>query len=309
MNKLNGWLVLDKPLGMSSAQAVGKVKWLLKPQKIGHAGTLDPLASGVLPLALGEATKTVAYAMDKRKTYRFGVAWGQSRSTGDAEGEVTAESAVRPTETALRTALPAFTGEIMQAPPAYSAIKINGKRAYERARAGEVVTPEARPVTIHSIEIEEFSSDSATFLVECGKGTYVRSLAADLARAVGTLGYVSLLRRTRVGKFDEACAISLEKLEKIVHNDASGDAVSALSELLHPVESVLDDIPARDVDSAFAAKLRQGQAVFCSPPLPDHQIVQAVILEKGGGGRLVALCEVSRGMMKPVRVFNGVAGG
>lgn len=290
---MNGWLVLDKPLGITSAHAVAKVKRLLKPEKIGHAGTLDPLASGVLPLALGEATKTVQFMMEAQKAYRFTVTFGESRTTDDAEGEVTATSPVRPTFQQIQEIIPSFTGRILQAPPAYSAIKMEGKRAYALARAGSTPEMKAREVEVIDIQVSEYNENYTVFSVTCGKGTYVRSLARDMALALGTVGYVSALRRTRVGVFDEMRAISLETLEKIVHN-------SALN-WLHPVESVLDDIPAWEVDSALAARIRKGQliSVDSALTLPQGSLVQAK-----SGGKLVAVLRVGEGAMISVRVFN-----
>jgi len=298
-NNPHGWLVLDKPPGITSAQAAAKVKNIVaratcRGLKIGHAGTLDPLASGVLPLALGEATKTVQFAMDQAKAYRFTVAFGEERDTGDAEGAVTARSAVRPSEAEIKAVLKRFAGEVWQRPPAYSAIKIKGQRAYALARAGEAVEPAARQVRIDLIQLTDFDGDNATFQVTCGKGTYIRSLAVDISRALGTAGHVYALRRLKVGRFGEADAISLENLEKIVHN-------GGLATVLHPVESVLADIPAREVSSTQALRLRQGQAVsgVSRETKAESRFARAMC-----GGVLVAVCTVGPGLMKPVRVFN-----
>ena len=288
---MNGWLILDKPLGISSAHAVAKVKRLLKPSKIGHAGTLDPLASGILPLALGEATKTVGYMMDAKKSYAFSVSWGQERSTDDAEGGVVYESVSRPTKIDIDNILQYFTGDIAQTPPSYSAIKVDGKRAYDMARGGEDVELKARKVRVNSLEMVSYHADSADFVVLCGKGTYVRSLARDMGRKLGCYGYVSCLRRLSVGKFDESCAISLDNLAEMVHK---GD----LSFLL-PVESALDDILALELDSNSAARLQRGQTVPLHYEEPNGTLVRARC-----DGKLVGICEWANGAIKPVRMFN-----
>ena len=291
--------MIDKPLGLSSFQVVAKVRRALGTRKVGHGGTLDPLASGVLPIAVGEATKTVAYAMDGRKVYRFAVQWGEARNTDDAEGEVTGISAVRPDRAAIVAALPAFVGVIDQVPPAFSAIKIDGERAYKLARAGEAVEMVSRQVTVKRLELLEQTPDLARFEVECGKGLYVRALGRDLAKALGTLGYIAELRRTRVGPFNENTAISLDKLEALGHS-------AAASETLLPIETVLDDIPALALSDTDAARLRQGQPVQVlgtgSPAsrLPeDGEIALAT-----SQGKPVALARMERGMLRPVRVLN-----
>jgi len=211
---VHGWVVLDKPVGMSSTYAVSVVKRLFQAKRAGHAGTLDPLASGLLPIALGEATKTVPFVMEGRKVYRFTVRWGEERDTDDAEGRITASSAERPTAEAIAALLPRFTGQITQVPPRYSAVKIAGERAYDLARDGEVVDIAPRPVEIHRLElIETPDRDHATLVAECGKGTYVRALARDLGRALKCLGHVAALRRTAVGPFGEDVASTLEALQ------------------------------------------------------------------------------------------------
>lgn len=296
-NLQHGWLVLDKPLGLSSAQAVGRVKRLLKIKKIGHAGTLDPLASGILPLAIGEATKTVSYAMDGMKGYRFTVRWGEETETDDAEGAVTQTSDRRPMREEILAILPEFIGDITQMPPAYSALKVNGKRAYALARAGEDVVLAARTVTIHTLELTELlDEDHATFEVTCGKGTYVRALARDFGRKLSCLGHVSMLRRTQVGQFLEKDAISLDKLEELVHNPA-------LSWGLLPVDVVLDDILALDISAAEEQRLRNGQAIGIMGSLPQLSQDPRVVRVKCAG-RMVALGEIAGNVLKPVRVFN-----
>ena len=212
---ISGWVNLDKPYGLGSTQAVGKVRWLFKAQKAGHAGTLDPLATGILPIALGEATKTVSFLMDADKTYRFTLEWGRSTASFDAEGATTATSDVRPDRAAVEAALPAFIGEISQVPPAFSAIKIDGERAYDLARAGAEVVIEARIVTVHDARvIAQPDADHIEIEVDCGKGTYIRAIARDLAARLGACGHVSALRRTRVGPFTETTAVTLEYLEQ-----------------------------------------------------------------------------------------------
>lgn len=299
----HGWLVVDKPLGVTSAQVVARVKrWFSggrrgkQALKIGHAGTLDPLASGILPLALGEATKTVQYVMDGRKTYRFTVTWGEERSTDDAEGEITAQSqAPHPTAEAITRLLPQFTGEILQMPPAFSAIKVAGERAYALARAGEAVALAARPVMIYSIDLEENNNDFATFRVECGKGTYVRALARDMGRALGCLGYVSVLRRLKVGKFDESHAILLDMPISL---DFSSDAVHIPPpyDRVVSVASSLDDIPAWTVDETIAHRIRQGQPVPCT--LPEGLRIAR------SPHNVVAVGEVRGNRFHATRVFN-----
>ena len=292
--KVDGWIVLDKPVGLGSTPAVSRVRRLFGAQKAGHGGTLDPLASGILPIALGEATKTVPFIMDGRKEYRFTLRFGEARSTEDAEGEVTATSDARPTDDALRAALPAFVGEIEQMPPAFSALKIDGKRAYDLARAGETVQLKPRQVLIERLEmVGRPDRDHADFVVGCGKGTYIRSLGRDLAKAVGTVGHLSALRRTVVGPFREDGAISLSKLEALGH-------IPALFGALAPVATALDDIPALAMTEAQADRLRQGQPVFLTRDAPPSgALVRAEV-----GSRLVALVRSDGVALQPVRVFN-----
>jgi tRNA pseudouridine55 synthase len=296
---ISGWIVLDKPLGMSSSQAVGAVRRITGAAKAGHAGTLDPLASGVLPIALGEATKTVAFAMAGRKTYRFTVRWGEARSTDDAEGEVVAASPVRPDEAAIRAVLPRFTGTILQRPPAYSAIKVEGRRAYALARAasscaegGPVLA--ARPIEIEALRLVRVpDADRAEFEAVVGKGTYVRSLARDLAEALGTVGHVAALRRTAVGALTETRAIPLDKLAALGHR-------AAASEHLLPIATVLDDIPALAVTEAEAERLRRGQPIaFPSAGAPEGTQVCVT-----SGDAIVALAQIEAGRLRPVRVLN-----
>jgi tRNA pseudouridine55 synthase len=299
---VSGWVCLDKPYGLGSTPAVGKVRWLYHAQKAGHAGTLDPLASGILPIALGEATKTVSFMVDADKAYRFTIAWGTSTTTLDAEGEVTAASNVRPSRDAVDAALDAFLGDIDQVPPAYSAIKVDGERAYALARAGEEVELAARTVTIHTLAIVDVpDADHITLEMACGKGTYVRSLARDLAAVLGAEGHVSYLRRTRVGPFTEANAIGLENLEDLVHRGAGQEA-------LLPVETALDVIPVLAVTDEDAFRLSQGRGVvllprqvedFRSTLMGDDRTVLAT-----HRGQAAAICEMRAGQIRPIRVFN-----
>ena len=297
---VHGWCVLDKPVGMTSTHAVSVVKRLFSAKRAGHAGTLDPLASGLLPIALGEATKTVPYVMDGRKTYSFTVRWGEERDTDDAEGRVVQSSDARPTADAIRALLPGFTGTIAQVPPRYSAIKIDGERAYDLAREGTVVEMEPRPVDIHRLELVEMPDpDHAVLTAECGKGTYVRALARDLGRLLGCFGHVSALRRTIVGPFGETDMIPLERLESLCHRAAVGEG--NLAALLLPVETALDDIPALAVSRADAARLQRGQAVLLRGR--DAPVIHGPVSVRVSG-QLVALADVDRGEIVPKRVFN-----
>ena len=288
---IHGWLVIDKPPGMTSARVVAKVLESTGAAKAGHGGTLDPMATGVLPVALGEATKTTAYVMGGTKVYRFTVRWGEARDTDDAEGVVTETSEARPDEAQIRAALPVFTGVDSQVPPAFAAIKVGGRRAYALARRGEAVELAPREVTIDRFELlRVVDADHAAFEVVCGKGTYVRALARDLAARLGTVGHLSELRRTRVGEFREGDAISLDNLAALGHS-------AALSTHLRPVETALADIPALAMTEQQAGRLRHGQAVQVDCEEPG--LVRAT-----ADGRLVALAEVNEGTARPVRVFN-----
>jgi tRNA pseudouridine55 synthase len=298
---VNGWLVIDKPAGMTSTQVVSAVRRLTGAAKAGHGGTLDPLATGLLPVALGEATKTVGYVMDGAKRYRFTVRWGEARSTDDAEGEVTATSPVRPTADAIAAALPAFHGVIQQVPPVYSAIKVDGARAYDLAREGTPPELAARAVRIDRFAlVEQPDPDHATFEVASGKGAYMRSLARDLALALGTVGHIVALRRTAVGPFREAQAISLEKLEALGHS-------AAASEHLMAVATALDDIPALALSADEANRLRCGQPVGL---IRRSDLERIGTLESGAmvcatcAGRPVALARFEAGELRPVRVLN-----
>ena len=296
---VHGWLILDKPYGMTSTQAVGKVRFLFNAEKAGHGGTLDPLASGLLPIALGEATKTVSYAMDGRKVYRFTACWGEERTTDDLEGEVSATSDRRPSGKEIELILPRFTGEIMQAPPAFSAIKVDGERAYDLARAGEAVELAERPILIEALRLVDVPDrDHATFEVTCGKGTYIRSLARDMGRALGTAAHVTMLRRVAVGPFTEDHMISLENLTELGHKAPGGDAKTGA---LLPIETVLDGIPALAIDEEQARRLKLGQAVLLrganAPIAEDAVLVMS-------GGKPLGIGTIVQGSLKPKRLFN-----
>jgi len=295
----HGWLVLDKPQCMTSTHALNKVKRLFDADKAGHAGTLDPLATGVLPIAFGEATKTIPHVMDSAKEYRFLVRWGIETDTDDAEGDPVRESAERPAREAIEALLPKFRGSIMQAPPRFSAIKIAGERAYDLARDGEQFDIAPRPVEITRLEIAAMPTpDTCLFEAECGKGTYVRSLARDVGRLLGCFGHVADLRRTRVGPLTDAEAISLETLTEL-GNSAAGR--EALLPVLKPVETALDGIPALAVTGADAAELKRGRSIIIrGRDAPIHQ----GLIYATSRGMLVALGEVERGELRPTRVFN-----
>lgn len=293
----HGWINIDKEGGITSFDVVARVRRILSMKKVGHAGTLDPMATGILPIAIGDATKTIAYAMDGEKSYHFTVKWGSATNTDDREGEAISHSQNRPDEANVRSLLPTFIGTILQRPPQFSAIKINGQRSYKLARAGEHVEIPERPVVVHDLVLETHNNEQSTFVVHCGKGTYIRSLARDMGEMLGCFGHVTTLRRLSVGKFMENNAISLDKLKEIVHN-------AAPLEVMYPVDAVLDDIPALQMEESDLIRLRQGQIVNLS----DEQRVQA-----GGhsqvrirnDNKLSLIAEItSDNSLKPLRVFN-----
>jgi tRNA pseudouridine55 synthase len=297
---VDGWLVLDKPVGMTSTHAVSVVKRAFAAKKAGHAGTLDPLATGILPIALGEATKTVSFVMDGRKSYRFTVRWGVETDTDDAEGRVVATSDLRPDAEAIRLALPRFTGTIMQTPPKFSALKIAGERAYDLAREGEEVALEPRPVEVDRLALIALrDGDHAEFEAGCGKGTYVRALARDLGRALGTCGHVAALRRTAVGPFGEADAVGVDALRQLA--EQSADGVIGATPVLLPVAAGVAGLPALAVSQADAARLARGQPVLLrgrdAPILEGWAAVSTQ-------GRLIALAEIEQGEVRPRRIFN-----
>ena len=301
-DQVSGWICLDKPSDLTSTQAVSRVRRAFNAQKAGHAGTLDPLATGVLPIALGEATKTVPFLMDADKTYRFTIEWGRATASFDREGAITATSDVRPSPAAVAAALPEFVGEIQQVPPAFSAVKVDGERAYDLAREGVDVTLEPRAVTIHAARVTEApDADHVEVEIDCGKGTDVRALVRDLAARLGACAHVSALRRTRVGGFTTERAIGLEKLEELCHRGAGLEA-------LLPVETALDDIPALAVTTEDAFRLTQGRSIVL---LPRQAEALKASLRHGSrivsafeGGRMVALCEMRAGRLNPTRVFH-----
>jgi tRNA pseudouridine55 synthase len=294
---IHGWLVLDKPVGMTSTQAVGAVRRLFDARKAGHAGTLDPLATGVLPIALGEATKTVPYAVDGTKHYRFTVRWGAGTDTDDAEGRITATSELRPAREAVEALLPRFTGSILQTPPAFSAIKVDGNRAYDLARAGEVVELEARLVQIDSLDLRDMpDADTAIFEARCGKGTYVRALARDMGSELECLGHLIALRRTRVAPFEEAQAVRLSDLEA-----AAEEGEDALHALLLPIEAALQGLAAISVGQNDAARLLRGQAVLIRGRDAPTTTGPTYATCKG---QLIAVGQIEKGELRPVRVFN-----
>ena len=296
---IHGWLILDKPQGMTSTEAVAKVKRAYDAAKAGHAGTLDPLATGVLPIALGEATKTVAYVMEGLKSYAFTVRWGVETNTDDSEGRPAQESESRPTLDEIEAILDNFTGSIMQVPPKFSAIKVEGERAYDLAREGEEFELAARPAHIDRLQVSEYGNGEQTaFEADCAKGTYVRALARDLGRSLGCFGHVVALRRKRVGPFLDDHTISLDKLQEISHSAAGREGLLAI---LRPVETALDDIPALAVSGNDAARLKRGQAVLLRGR--DAPILKGSVYAMSRG-TLVALGEVDRGELRPIRVFN-----
>lgn len=293
----DGWVVLDKPEGITSARAVAIVKRLLNAKKAGHAGTLDPLASGVLPIAIGEATKTIQLITDTEKSYLFTVEFGSETDTDDKEGKIIKTSDVIPSKEDIINALPYFTGEIEQTPPTYSAIKVNGKRAYKLARQGLIPELKSRKITIYKAKLVSMpEKDSAEFEITCSKGTYVRSFARDIARKMGAFGHISALRRQKVGIFSEKSAILLESLEKLVQSAAPH---RNLSQWVLPVETVLDDIPVLNLNQSFSKALRNGQSII----LPEKPLKNATVCALNKG-KLVAIGRVEGDRLKPVRVFN-----
>jgi tRNA pseudouridine55 synthase len=301
-DQVSGWICLDKPLDVTSTQAVSRVRRAFNAQKAGHAGTLDPLASGILPIALGEATKTVPFLMDAGKIYRFSIEWGRTTASFDREGAVTETSDVRPTRAEVEAALPAFVGEIEQIPPAFSAVKVDGERAYDLAREGIELDLAPRIVSIRSARVVATPDDDHVEIeLACGKGAYVRAIVRDLAAALGACGHVSALRRTAVGGLTEARAISLETLEELCHT-------AARLEALLPVETALDDIPALAVTTEDAFRLTQGRSIVLLPRQVEALRASLTngsrIVSAFEDGRIVALCEMRAGRLNPTRVFH-----
>jgi tRNA pseudouridine55 synthase len=303
---IHGWVVLDKPSGMTSTQAVAAVRRVFDAKKAGHAGTLDPLATGILAIALGEATKTVPFVQDAAKIYRFTAAWGEARDSDDADGKVTATTEVRPSREAIEAALPRFTGSLSQIPPAYSAIKVGGERAYDLAREGEEVSLEPRQVQVYEARLVEAERDRAVFEILCGKGTYVRSWVRDLAQFLGSLGHVSALRRTRLGPFQEKDAVGLETLTPFMHSPAA-------FAYLRPLSTALDGIPALAVTGSDTVRIRSGNPILIRANM-FARMEEGFAGQGGLQGRVVflrdqaeapvALAEIADGELRPFRVFQ-----
>jgi tRNA pseudouridine55 synthase len=300
---ISGWLILDKPEDFGSTEAVSKIKWLFRAQKAGHAGTLDPLASGLLPIALGDATKTVPYVMDGRKVYEFTITWGEERSTDDLEGEVTRTSPTRPDREAIEALLPRYTGVIEQLPPTFSAVKIGGERAYDLAREGETVEIPIREVEVHRLSLLGCpDADTAIFEVECGKGTYVRALARDFGRDLGCFGHVSRLRRTCVVPFEEADMVPLADLTALEQVEDAEARIAALDTFLIDTGEALATLPHVAVNDDQAFRLRMGNPIILrgrdAPVAEDEAYATA-------HGKLVAIGEIGQGQFRPKRVFAG----
>lgn len=298
---IHGWVILDKPSGMTSFTAVAAVRRGLGAAKAGHGGTLDPLATGVLPIALGEATKTLPYIVDSNKTYRFTVRWGEARDTDDSEGTIVATSAVRPNADAIEAALPRFLGVLEQVPPTYSAVKVDGQRAYALARAHTPMVLAPRPVVIERMALIAMpDADHAVFEVTCGKGTYMRALARDLAAALGTAGHVAALRRTAVGPFSEQDAIDLDNIEVVRHSDAVPQQVL-------PVAAALAGIPALALTEGEARRIQRGQAIAVLPVvsrLPQEGVRKDAIVCAMAENKPIALAQIRGGEVRPLRVLN-----
>ncbi|TPW26109.1 tRNA pseudouridine(55) synthase TruB [Pararhizobium mangrovi] len=300
---VSGWVILDKPKDLGSTEAVSKIKWLFGAQKAGHAGTLDPLASGMLPIALGDATKTVPYVMEGRKVYRFAVTWGAERTTDDMEGEITERSDIRPERDAIEALLDGYRGTIEQVPPSFSAVRIGGERAYDMAREGESVTVPSRVVEIHRLDLVECpDADTAVFEAECGKGTYVRALARDFGRDLGCFGHVSDLRRTSVAPFDEDVMVPLADLTALAETETDEERFAALDARLVDTGEALAALPHVAIGDGEARRLRLGNPVLLrgrGAPVAEPEAYAT------SGGRLVAIGEVAGGEFLPRRVFGG----
>jgi tRNA pseudouridine55 synthase len=295
---IHGWLCLDKPAGMTSTEAVARVRRASEARKVGHGGTLDPLATGVLPIALGEATKTVAYVMAGPKRYRFTARWGEARTTDDAEGEVVATDQRRPERAEIEAALPEFVGILDQVPPRFAAVKVEGERAYDLARRGEMVELAPRQVEVQSfVLVEQPDRDHATFELRCGRGTYVRALIRDLGQRLGCLGHVIALRRLQAGPFQAEAALALAAFERLVAEDA-------LSQALLPVSAALGDLPALALTGPQADRLRAGQTIRVAPGLVIGEVSEDSTVRAMAAGQMVALARLQGGELSPVRVFH-----
>jgi len=294
---VNGWLVLNKPFGLTSTAALNKLKRLFNARKAGHAGTLDPLATGILPIAFGEATKTVPYAVDAQKSYRFTVRWGAETTTDDSEGEIAEESDLRPTREQIEAALDGFRGEIDQTPPRFSAVKVEGARAYDLAREGETFELRARIVEVNRLEIAEVpDQETCVFEADCGRGTYVRAIARDLGRVLGCFGHICALERTRVGVFRIEESVTLDDIELAAESD---DKV--LTDFLAPVQIALADLTEIRLSPSDAAQIRRGQSVLLRGRDAPILNAKAYVTHRG---TLIALGEVAKGEFSPERVFN-----
>jgi tRNA pseudouridine55 synthase len=298
---VSGWLILDKPVDFGSTEAVSKIKWLFKAQKVGHAGTLDPLASGMLPIALGDATKTVPYVMDGRKIYEFAVSWGEERATDDLEGDVTQSSETRPTEQQIRDLLPKYTGVISQVPPQFSAIKIAGERAYDLAREGETVEIPSREVEIFRLTLLACpDADTAHFEVECGKGTYVRALARDFGRNLGCYGHISGLRRSFVAPFAEEAMVPLADLVELEKIEDMDERLAALDAMLIDTSEALSSLPHLVINDDQAHRLKMGNPILVrgrDAPVSESEAYCTA------HGKLIAIGEIGQGEFRPKRVF------
>ena len=300
---INGWLNIDKPEGLTSTQVIGRVRRALNAQKLGHAGTLDPLATGILPIALGEATKTISFAQDRDKVYSFTITWGEARNTDDREGEITNTSDKRPTIAEITALLPRFIGEIEQTPPQFSAIKIDGERAYDLARSGEQIEMKSRIVSVYDLRLLGTTPDTATLELHCGKGTYVRAIGRDMGLILGCFGHISALRRLAVGQFTTENAIPLDTFEKMAQS-------SDPDRYLLPVETVLDDIPALALTDDEISRIKQGQTLKLLSRQDIGRLDIAGIDETTGlilaigDNKPLALLEKDGIELHPVRVFN-----
>ena len=305
IKKINGWIILDKQIGMSSRTAVTKISKILKIKKVGHGGTLDPLASGVLPIAVGEATKVISFIQDKKKSYSFTIKWGETTETDDLEGAVLERSDIRPNIKQINSVIPSFIGQILQKPPIYSAIKVNGQRSYKLARKNIEVNHEFRKVEIYDLILKKIINlDKAEFEVKCGKGTYVRSLAKDLAEKLHTKGHVIQLRRLSVGNFEEKDTILIDFTKEIIHSPMIFNKIL-------PIETVLDDIPALVLNKTEARQIKQGQKLELNSlenidhflkKNPNYNKFEKIYAVENNDP--IALITIYEGIVKPARIIN-----
>ena len=304
-NNLNGWIIIDKQAGVTSRQIVSKISKIFKLNKIGHGGTLDPMATGVLPIALGEATKLISFIQNKKKKYLFTIKWGEATDTEDIEGKVIEKSDIRPNKEQINKALNAFIGQINQKPPVFSAIKINGQRSYNLARKNISISHKARQINVHELSLKKIINlDSAEFEVICGKGTYVRSLARDIAEKLNTRGHITNLRRQFVGNFHEKDTIFIDFFEEMIHSPS-------FLKKIKPIEKVLDDIPALFLTETEAIKLRQGQKIKLDSFKFNNDFIKEYPNYKNyervytlNDDKLIALIEIDGGIVKPKRIIN-----